>query len=410
MTSGHRAERYARHVRAIAIALVALALTPLARSEEVVQNPRICSPSGEFCVVLRHYPRIGDFDRVPAEEYWRADPIEAWLEEYPVEPPAPPPPPEPGRAAVYRRWPSGNQELLYELTHDSHKFLIADDGFYVSYRPVPCDKKEELLTIHSPDGSSVRTLRVQDVFTRNDQLWLCRGREDDVRWSFDATLRATVLVTDTKWDDPESRFATVEIDPANDHLPAPTHDLCPDVVRIEAEPDALLPPAIHRPTPEYPEVAFKARVSGTVRARLVIGRDGTVQSVTITKPVPFGIDEAVRIALLQWTFDPRQEPLTGEIAFRFEILRDRVIETIVCFRRPPPESGRNCRPRADARLAPRSGGRIVAGGASAASNPWWRRHGSCAASAAPECDSYTTRLRKLKAESGFRRDPEIRCR
>ena len=313
-------------MRATIVAVVALALAPHARSEAVFENPRFCSPSGEFCVVLRHYPRIGDFDRVPAEEYRRTDPIDDWLEQYPAGPPAPPPPPEPARAAVYRRWPSGNQELLYELTRDSDQFLVADDGFVVSYRPVHCDKKAQLLTVHAPDGSA-RTLHVQDVFTRHDQLWLCRGRADDVRWSFDSTLQATVLVTDTRWDDPESRFASLEIDPANDHLPAPARDLCPDAFRIDALPDAVLPPALHRQTPDYPEVAIKARVAGTVRARLLIGSDGTVQSVTITKPIPFGIDEAVRTALLQWIFHPPQEPLIGEIAFRFEILRNPVVMT-----------------------------------------------------------------------------------
>ena len=155
-----------------------------------------------------------------------------------------------------------------------------------------------------------------------------------MRWSFDSTLQATVLVTDTKWDDPESLFARLEIDLTKDDLPAPARNLCPEAVRIEEEPGAALPPAIHREMPEYPEVALKARIAGIVRARLVIGRDGTVQSVTISKPLPFGMDESVRIALLQWTFNPQQEPLTGEIAFRFEILRDPMLQvpTIRCFR------------------------------------------------------------------------------
>src|SRR6185503_11994805 len=77
-------------MRAVTVALVALVLTPIARSEEVVENPQFCSPNGEFCVVV------------------------------PSEPPAPP---EPARAAVYRRWPSGNQELLYELVTSSRKTI-----------------------------------------------------------------------------------------------------------------------------------------------------------------------------------------------------------------------------------------------------------------------------------------------
>ena len=322
-------------MRAFTVALVALMLTPIVRSETVLENPRFCSPSGEYCVVVRHYPRLGDFERAPADEYWRTDPIDEWLEQYPAEPPQPPPPPEPARAAVYRRWPSGNQEFLYELTADWFGILVANDGTVVSYQPVQCDKKAKLLTVHSPDGSIVRTLHVLDVFTRHDQLWLCRDAIGGVRWTLDSALQAKVLVTDTKWDDPESRFATMEIDLAKEDLPPPTRDLCPDAVRVETE-DMVLPSAIQRPMPEYPEVAIKARISGIVRARLVISRDGTVQSVTSTKPLPFGIDDAVRVALLQWTFDPQPEPLTGEIAFRFTILRYPIVITTTtqCFRSP----------------------------------------------------------------------------
>ena len=318
-------------MRTVAGTIVAFALATIAQSGEVIENPRFCSASGEFCVVVRHYPRIGDFDRMPSDEYWRADPIDEWLAQYPVEPEEPAPPPEPARAAVYQRWPSGNQELLYELPDGSGKFVVGNDGTVVSYGGVGCEKDAELLEVRSPNGTRVRTILARDVFTRSDQLWLCFGG-DAVRWSFDSTLQATVLVTDTQWDDSESRFASVEIDLTKEVLPAPDRDLLPTAVRVEAEPLAVLPPAIHQEAPEYPVVAIKARIAGTVRAGVVIGRDGTVQAVSITKPLPFGMDESVRVALLKWTFEPQPEPFAGEIAFRFEILRNRVVRTtpVIC--------------------------------------------------------------------------------
>lgn len=321
------------------VALLALALTPIAQGEGFVENPRFCSPNGELCVVVRQHPRIGDFDRVPYEEYWRTDPVEDWLAAYPKkdeEGAEPPPPPEVARAAMYRILPSGNREPLHEFVPESELLFVTDDGTVVTAQPVRCGRKAKLVTVRAPDGSIVRTLDVRDVFTRHDQLWLCL-RQDAVRWSLGSspgsTLRAQVLVTDTARDDPESRFAAVEIDLAKEH-PAPERDLCPGAVRIEVEPDAVLPPAIHRETPEYPEVAMKARVGGVVRAQLVIGRDGTVTSVTIIRPLPFGLDEAVRTALRQWTFEPGPEPFTGEIAFRFEILRAPALEVpaVSCFR------------------------------------------------------------------------------
>ena len=321
-----------------AVLLLALALTPIARSEGFVENPRFCSSNGEYCVVVRQYSRIADFDRVPDEEYWRTDPIEEWLSAYPTEEsPKPPPPPEPPRAAMFRILPSGNPVLLYEFIHESKHLFVTDDGTVVTAERVQCGKTAKLVTIRALDGSIVRTLNVRDVFTRPDQHWLCL-REGTVRWSLESTtLQAQVLVTET-WDKPESRFETVEIDLDLDkEHPAPERDLCPEGVRVDVEPDAVLPPAIHREIPEYPEVAIKVRIEGTVRAQLVIGRDGIVTSVTITKPLPFGLDEAVRTALRQWTFEPQPEPFTGEIAFRFEILRPPyVVATVSCFRSPAP--------------------------------------------------------------------------
>lgn len=344
-----------------AVVFLTLALTPVAQSSEFVQNQRFCSSNGEFCAVVRQYARIGDFDRVPYEEYWRTDPIEECLAEYPDEGESlePPPPPEPTRAAMYRILPSGNPELLYELVPESTLLFVTNDGALVTTQPVACDRNAKLLTVRSLEGAIVRTLNVRDVFTPHDQLWLCSGR-DAVRWSLGSALQAHVLVTDTIRDAPESRFATVEIDLDERH-PAPERDFCPDVVRIAADPGAILPSAIHREMPEYPVVAIKARISGVVRAQLVIGRDGTVTSVTITKPLPFGLDEAVRTALRQWTFEPQPEPFTGEIAFRFEVLRAPVIEvtTTSCFRTsptapaprrsPPSASPGRARPRTTAR-------------------------------------------------------------
>ena len=251
----------------------------------LVDGARFCSPRGEFCVVM-----------------------------------------QPQRATVYRMWPSGNADLLYELTPEwPGPFLVSDDGFVVSYANVRCDRNAKLLTIRSTDGAIVRTLNVKDVFTRHDQYWLCRTNE--VRWSMGSALQATVLVTDTEWDDPHARLETIDIDVATGDVLSPMRDLCPDAVRIEASPDALLASAIHRETPEYPEVAIKARVTGVVEAQVVVGADGTVQSVTITKPIPFSLDEEVRRALMQWTFAPQLEPATGTIAFRFEILRNPIIKT-----------------------------------------------------------------------------------
>jgi hypothetical protein len=192
-------------MRSIAAALLVLVLSPGAFAWDV-ENPRFLSPNGELCLVVRQYPKMGDFDRMSYDEYSRTDPIEDWLEQYPVPDAKPPAQPVSIGAALYRRWPSGNQELLAELSFANAVpggILVTDDGLVVTHDRVRCEKDAEVLKIRARDGSIVRTITVRDVFTRNDQEWLCRGADSDVRWSIhDGALRATALVTDTKWDEP----------------------------------------------------------------------------------------------------------------------------------------------------------------------------------------------------------------
>ncbi len=324
----------------------------LAALDSFVENPRFCSPNGEICLVVRRYPRIGDFDRVASEEYWQPDPIQAWLDEYPREEETPPKP-HPTRAALYRRWPSEYQELLSELSfypdEASERIVVTDEAFVVSHRVLRCEKDAELLTIRGQDGSILRTMKVADVFTKNDQDWLCRGSETDVRWFVEgSTLRATVLMTNTEWDDSQSRFASIEIELPDGSVSTPKRDLFPKALAVEVEPDdglwrpderitdaadvepldsfALLARTTHREIPEYPLVATRARIAGDVHVRVVVDREGRVESA-IVKPLPFGIDQAVKDAIMKWTFQPDSTRYSGWLVFRFRIVRHVRIST-----------------------------------------------------------------------------------
>lgn len=314
----------------------------LAATATTVGNPKVCSPNDEICVVTRRYPRIGDFERVTSEEYWRSDPVEDWLEQYPLQQEKPTPE-EPLRGAFYRRWPSGHYELLSEFVFDpqewDHRSLLTDGGHFVTYVPMRCGAKAELLTIRAPDGS-VRKVLARDVVTTNDQQWLCRGSMDDLRWSIpaidDKKLRATILVTDGKWNDAEARHEVVDVDLTTGAVSRPDGDLCPAALTVAVEAldgngSALLERAVVRPMPEYPEVATKARIAGRVRVDLVIGADGRVETARI-QSMPFGIDAAVTAAIAKWEFAPGASSVSGSMVFRFEIHRHPRLEvrTISC--------------------------------------------------------------------------------
>jgi TonB family protein len=332
-------------------------------------NPKFWSPDGEVSLVIRRYPTVGDFERVTSDAYWKRDPIEEWLDEYPLVGTKRDEKSEPTRGALYRRLPSGNQELLSEVTfrpeESFEKALVADDGHFVTYGSLGCGARSELLTIRAEDGSIVRTLLVRDVVTRNDQQWLCRGPEDDVRFSIHDNLgvpklRVTMLVTEGKWDDAEARHATREIDLATGVNRLPDRDLCPAAILVVAEADdglaprrtflsigekdafdaddvvpiasaALLERAVTRVIPEYPEVAVKARIAGRVRVEVVVDRNGKVEAARI-HPLPFGIEQAVSTAIMGWTFEPYPSAaeatrFSGSFIFRFDIVRPPPLQT-----------------------------------------------------------------------------------
>jgi TonB family protein len=333
-----------------------------------LENSRFFSPNGELCLVVRSWPGLGDFERATAEAYYQRDPIEEWLDQYPLPEMDEKVEAQPVRGALYRLWPGGRQERLSELAfgpHEPERVLISDDGHVITYFPVRGDGNAELMTIRTTDGSVVRTLLVRDVLTDNDWKWLSRGAEDDVRWSIHddprgPRLRATILVTEGRWNDPEARHETREIDLATGAVPPPDRNLCPASLIVAAEPDdgssrhratifigdtaafdaadvdpiasqALLDRATERVTPEYPTVAYKARIAGRVRVEVVVGRDGRVEAARI-QPLPFGIDQAVAKAVVNWTFAPHPSVAaairySGSFVFRFEIVRNSRIET-----------------------------------------------------------------------------------
>lgn len=60
---------------------------------------------------------------------------------------------------------------------------------------------------------------------------------------------------------------------------------------------------IRKPMPVYPPLAKQARISGVVRFNAVIGRDGTIQNLTLVSGHPLLVP-AAREAVVQWLYKP----------------------------------------------------------------------------------------------------------
>lgn len=64
------------------------------------------------------------------------------------------------------------------------------------------------------------------------------------------------------------------------------------------------PRILTKPTPIYPERAWKYQVKGTVRVSAVLGADGTIREVKVIKSLGYGLDEAAMDAVRRMKFTP----------------------------------------------------------------------------------------------------------
>jgi TonB family protein len=60
---------------------------------------------------------------------------------------------------------------------------------------------------------------------------------------------------------------------------------------------------LQHPEPVYPPLAQQARISGVVRLNAIIGKDGTVQNLTVTSGHPLLVPAAME-AVKQWVYAP----------------------------------------------------------------------------------------------------------
>ena len=69
-------------------------------------------------------------------------------------------------------------------------------------------------------------------------------------------------------------------------------------------PEIIRPKLLNNPKPHYPSTAHKNGVQGSVIARVLIGTDGKVKQVRITRGLPDGLDEEAIKAAFKMKFEP----------------------------------------------------------------------------------------------------------
>jgi TonB family protein len=79
-----------------------------------------------------------------------------------------------------------------------------------------------------------------------------------------------------------------------------------------------------KPPAAYPEIAWKARISGAVVLDVIVRENGEVESVVVVKPMPFGLTEAAEKAAKTWRFRPftrdgKPIQACGRVAVEFKL-------------------------------------------------------------------------------------------
>jgi TonB family protein len=70
------------------------------------------------------------------------------------------------------------------------------------------------------------------------------------------------------------------------------------------------------PDPEYPEIARRMNLNGTVKVELVIAADGTIKSAKVLGGHPV-LADAVQKALKKWKYAPGAAETTLQLDFKF---------------------------------------------------------------------------------------------
>jgi TonB family protein len=77
---------------------------------------------------------------------------------------------------------------------------------------------------------------------------------------------------------------------------------------------------LEKVAPKYPNPAFYRDIEGFVLLSVVVGPDGRVTNVTVTKAEPPGwFEEEALKAVKQWRYKPPGRVMTFEVEVRFEI-------------------------------------------------------------------------------------------
>jgi TonB family protein len=90
----------------------------------------------------------------------------------------------------------------------------------------------------------------------------------------------------------------------------------PALVLLVAHAAADTRKPLANPDPDYPEIARRMNLTGTVKVEIVIGADGTIKFTKVIGGHPV-LADAVQKALKKWKYAPSSTESTQQLDFKF---------------------------------------------------------------------------------------------
>jgi TonB family protein len=211
--------------------------------------------------------------------------------------------------------------------------LVANDGTVVTFDNWhSIGYGDDVVVIYRSDGMLIRKLGLADLLEEEDISQL-RHSVSSIWWSgthrLDEEQRLLILEIAAHKNEavPVSLDSGAVLAPKRVMFPRPLVTwkaeeigICDGALSLSATEVAAR--VVTGEAPEYPPVARKARIAGTVIVDIWIDRHGAVERAQVVKPLPFGLAEAAHDAVVKWRFraiDGESSRMCGRVAFNYDL-------------------------------------------------------------------------------------------
>lgn len=234
------------------------------------------------------------------------------------------------RATLSRQ---NRRKARWTLPNEPMRVLVANDGTTITFGS-GCSEAtgDHDIAIYRPDGTLARSLVLSDLLVAQDVAalpthWSGTHRIDEEKHQLILEVNGPPRMLEL----PVSLETGTPLVPIKRHFFVPQFEPVVSIASDRNDPLAtrrceggvavagfdLLSRALDLPLPSYLAVAVKARIEGDVVLEVRVTPAGSVDSVTVIKPLPFGLDEAAREAARQWRFGPLRRTVCGRFVARF---------------------------------------------------------------------------------------------